>query len=670
MRVYSGCALPTLALLMAPYVGVNAQVHCASSANGAKPSDVFFSGTTPLERAKINSRNPAHIVACDVEVAGWLIDPRTIGQESKNGSEDFHWYIHLDPAFIAAKYSLASTLSPEDAARRSALLNAMLPGHVEQVAPADPLLKALAALSPSARTMLLDAADVLDDPEVPLSGRLPFPDYTPSGSTRGITANSFLFPGNGSLVEAELNAWWFKERQPTSPPSRWVRDADDQNLYWPFDPVDPDSTGPLKPGDYVVIRGTLWQDGGHLHGWLCANLSICNGQEQLKCWNSGAIDPDPPSWPAARPMAPHGGWLEIHPVDQIKRIPRPAGPRKTATLESLCGESQPFRDVTYIRDWAFAPDTAQQPNTSLAYEELIDGRFTDMRQVDSLRVTIAADSVHVHLRAHSSCSSVCSGRPARFKATYITWWAPIPPSIIATGTRLPSTKTTGTIVVHARDSRTSQSLPDASVEIYRVKREPWGDAPVGTTITGRVDVPITYPIDTVPPPANVPFTYQKDTATGCHLVVTKPALLLGERPDTASNCRVKVSKPGYYGAVFDPIHLELGVNATPLLPMELTVHVLSTTSSSKTVVVEAIDARSKQQLTDATVDIYGVKAKVGSPLTYPTTPPASCLRALLQGTPERIATPVATAQLVGDAAVNACNGIVSRLGYQPATFSP
>ncbi|MDQ6886719.1 MAG: hypothetical protein M3068_05430 [Gemmatimonadota bacterium] len=40
-----------------------------------KASDLFFVGTTNLERGHLNSKNSVYIVARDIEIAGWLVQP-------------------------------------------------------------------------------------------------------------------------------------------------------------------------------------------------------------------------------------------------------------------------------------------------------------------------------------------------------------------------------------------------------------------------------------------------------------------------------------------------------------------------------------------------------------------------------------------------------------------
>lgn len=432
-----------IALLMTAGVMGAQQTPCPPVAGVTRPSDVFFLGSTMAERGQLNSKNPAHLVACDVEVAGWLVDTAEAhmsGNPSQNGIEDFHYVIRVDPDFIAARYRPGVQLE-----------SVMLPGHLEQVGPTGQPY----------------------DPIVPATSRLPLADFDVDGAKRGITANSFLYATGGSTVDGELNAWWVHARGPA--PKGWVQDQSNPDLFWPFDPMNPDGSGPLKPGDYVVLHGTLWQDGGHVAGWACSNFGAFCDDEELKCWNSGAISPDPPAWPQTRAMDVHGGWVEIHPVDQVRRVKRASTPAKTARLVAVCGATQPTRNIVRIRDWPLKPDSAQLPNTRLAYTQLIDGRFTDWRSVDSLRIdTLRGASgdtaINVHLRTTSTCILTCGNRPARFKATYILWWQPIPPPpptmtlAVQVVSRTDSTKT---IVVQAKDSKTGQPLA-ATVQVYQV----------------------------------------------------------------------------------------------------------------------------------------------------------------------------------------------------------
>src|SRR5204862_5585522 len=256
-----------------------------------KPSDVYFIGGTRAQRDSLNSRDPDYIIARDFTIAGWIV-------RNFRNAEDWKYGLLPDPDFIATHGGGTGT----------PLASAMLPGHIEDVPWYDAAVK-------------LSSADEKINP----SQRLPFADLTTSAQSRGVTINSFLLTQK-DYMEVELNKWYvkaasegsyrFKGRGPA--PAGWVQDKEDPNVFWPYDPERPDGNS-LNIGDYVVVRGTLWQDGGHIAGWWCSNLRICVGQEQNACWNRGQIPPDPPTWPSSRLMRPNGGWIEIHPVDGIWR---------------------------------------------------------------------------------------------------------------------------------------------------------------------------------------------------------------------------------------------------------------------------------------------------------------------------------------------------------------
>jgi len=435
-----------------------------------RASDVFFTGANDVERGFLNSRNPGFIIARDIDIAGWI-------SVTFHNSEDWKFNLIPDPDYIAQHYGPPNTL----------LANATLPGHVEDV----PLIPREYASTPEG----LIAGKLFNRPIGPfdVSQRLPFADFTPAGNTRGVTANSFLLPVQPHM-EVELNKWYvddatqdsyrFKGRGPA--PAGWVRSShpDDKDVFWAFDPEKPDGTH-LEKGQYVIVHGTLWQDGGHVDGWACSNLGgvACEANqhaEQTACWNRGEIPPDPPAWPKVRPMSPNGGWPEIHPVDFIVHAAPPRAPR-AVRMVSLCApvmaaDASRTLDVALsplwlddpehpeVRDLKW-PDFAKPEGSVLHVEELIDGRYTDMRTVDEHSYRVVGDSVIVHVKVHSSGTLSLHGKEGRFKAVYILSWgppAPPPPPVrrlIASIT--PSSITTAgltSVRVHAEDAATHAAV--------------------------------------------------------------------------------------------------------------------------------------------------------------------------------------------------------------------
>ncbi|MDQ6887534.1 MAG: hypothetical protein M3068_09590 [Gemmatimonadota bacterium] len=460
-------------------------------------SDVFFTGPNDVERAFLNSRNPGFIIARDFQMAGWVV--RTM----KN-IEDFKFGILPDPDYIASRYG----------APNSFLASAMLPGHIEDV----PLIpKEIASTSPIAAI----AAAVFSRPAGPVdpARRLPFADVAPNGSPRGVTINSFLL-AQSSYLEVELNKWYvnktvqgpyqFSGRGPA--PAGWVQDYAepwvDANAFWAFDPAKPDGT-PLNLGDYVILHGTLWQDGGHVDGWACSNLGgfPCSGEDQKACWNRGEIPPDPPAWRRSRWMEPNGGWVEIHPVDAIVHAARPRSPR-AARMVSLCAPVEAI-DASRVLDITLSPthlsdridtevnsvtlaDFAKPPGSQLHVDELIDGRYTDMRTVDEHSVRVAGDNALVHVKVHSSGTLSGQGKEGRFKASYILSWIPLPPpakQLIATMTPTLVNKigSPTAVTVHAEDPITRAGVSGT----VRVNGAPRGatDAPLSLTLCTRPGAP-------------------------------------------------------------------------------------------------------------------------------------------------------------------------------------
>jgi hypothetical protein len=328
-----------------------------------KPSDVHIGSNVDAGQKDVRS-----LIGRDILVAGWLLQPQ--GTRSVNGGiagnmgngwgvEDIVYdNLLLDIGFLEAMYGwegLSSNLRP-----------AMLPGN-----------------------------------PLPPGVRLPFLD--------GFIVNSFSLPGDDRPpqhleIHVELNCWheetrlgnWrtvverYKIEGMGPHPDGWVQQwwhSDFTDCWWPFPPLNPDARErDLEQGDYVLVRGALWQDGAH-------------GSEPL--WNSGRT----------RGQA---GWLEIHPVDYMRRIPAPGLAKSGATESYAGGEGR-------VESHELPPESASGvPLQVAAHESWMDGRFSGAAFAVPT-VTDLGDRVRIDSPVNSS------GADIRFKAGHlITWGLPAP----------------------------------------------------------------------------------------------------------------------------------------------------------------------------------------------------------------------------------------------------
>jgi hypothetical protein len=335
------------------------------------------------------------IVARDVTLAGWLKEPThefrgfeggwdVVGPDGEPsfGSEDWHYDIWLDPNFIDTYYE--NHLGP--------LKEGVLLGNELEFR--------------------------IGVPRIPLVAGRPTAD-TFSLPCQGLQSREAVRPFGHFTVE--LNAWHV---QPTpgstkvdhqgrgGAPAGWKQDPNSRfpNNWFPFNTrFGTDATvAALQPDDYVIVRGTLWQDSSHgLHDEARVQRVV--------------------DWDDAFPN--HAGWLEIHPVDSIRRASPPPGPRKDVQVVSLCAPPGQTRTQSYdVYPAARGARPDGQPNyvignpaqfETLAYTELIDARFT---RAGTYRNKV--ERHHDHLRVEVTCQ----GTPfyaGTFKATYLLWWGPI-----------------------------------------------------------------------------------------------------------------------------------------------------------------------------------------------------------------------------------------------------
>jgi hypothetical protein len=314
------------------------------------PSGVFIDNT---ENTKEDNRMESAIVARGVTVAGWLFDPhRNDGPTPlPMASEDWHYDIYLDPDFIERNYSSPVVVEP--------LRSAVLPGNVVPL-----------SAGPATPIPLLSANSAL-------------PTSKP-------TAAALTMPGNGILT-VELNAWhtWARGARPNG----W--DADPNNSYgnnaWPFNPLKGTANeggSDLKAGDYVILSGTLWQDTSH-------GGDQDTTERSRKCFNER--------------FKGHGGWLELHPVDAVRRVDAPS-PRKHVVGMSACYPLRPNFD-TQLRH----PEAPPSTSARLRFEVIVDDRFTSPNAVHAEQVNTACEPPLLRVTANVLGTG-------SYNATYTMWW--------------------------------------------------------------------------------------------------------------------------------------------------------------------------------------------------------------------------------------------------------
>jgi hypothetical protein len=315
------------------------------------PSSVFVDNT---ENTKEDNRMETSIVAQGVTLGGWLFDPqRNDGPTPlQMASEDWHYDILLDPDFIERNYSSPVLVEP--------VRSAALPGNVVPL-----------NAGPAAPIPLLSSNTAL--------------------TTSKPSAAAFMMPGNG-IFTVELNAWhtWARGARP----SGWVADPDMAkyaNNAWPFNPLKGTANpgGPdLQAGDYVIVSGTLWQDTSHGGDQSAVDRS-------RKCFNQR--------------FKGHGGWLELHPVDAVRRVDPPT-PRKHVVGMSACYPFRPNFD-TYLGH----PEPPPNDRAQLKFEVIVDDRFTSDNTVHAEIVNTTCEPPVLRVTANVLGEG-------SYNATYIMWW--------------------------------------------------------------------------------------------------------------------------------------------------------------------------------------------------------------------------------------------------------
>jgi hypothetical protein len=149
------------------------------------------------------------------------------------------------------------------------------------------------------------------------------------------------------------------------------------------------------------MKGTLWQDAGHLNkDWL------------LDCSDS------------------HNGWIELHPIDWIEKPGNRPAARSIGIASHYYGYNCPAGSansgsdestitITIIPDEQIMPKP--NPNAVLKYSELIDGRFTDMNSVIRHDVSVVNNQLQVTIGVRRRINGA-SYLPGKFKAGYLLRW--------------------------------------------------------------------------------------------------------------------------------------------------------------------------------------------------------------------------------------------------------
>ncbi len=171
----------------------------------------------------------------------------------------------------------------------------------------------------------------------------------------------------------------------------------------------------LQTGDYVRLVGTLWEDGNHGHG---------------DCWTM------------SNSRTSQRGWLEMHPVDFIARIPERTDASGRAvtgsgiTVGGACVGGNIASQAGTV-DFVAAPSSPRPgPSWALRYQEILNPDFTNQRSLaatsatEASRATIENDAVHV--RATVRSGALWGGR-GMYWASWRVWWEPAPCNGCATG---------------------------------------------------------------------------------------------------------------------------------------------------------------------------------------------------------------------------------------------
>jgi hypothetical protein len=457
-----------------------------------QPSEVFMSGDN-AKRGGSDCRaaqlQPAggSVAAQGVTLAGWMRGPRHFfgrnsGDEGNalrvGQSSDWHFDIDLDTDFLQRNYGSAS----------SPLFGAVLPGD-----PAD----FLPCLNPKANDM-------------PLVVRWP------------VDAGVFMLPGLGTPgaegMIVELNAWHVSDRG--AKPRGWSADPHASQYpdnAWPFDPLRPGIRDPADPlgssellaeGQYVIVSGTLWQDSPHLRSDEKAGNTGSPAYKLRKCFEDR--------------FRGQSGWLEVHPLNSIRRVREPALRRHVALVSACAPPEQ--SSVAYAALRARGAPTFGAGSSVLRFREILDPRFTVPGTFRKSVGIVPHDPHQLEVRVQT-----VGNEGGSFSGVYVLWWekgTPPPPVPIKA------------MVLKVEDRPPPEDVPTASGYVLVTAR----DANSGTVLQGRIKVKSKNGTE---------FSGQTGRRLSYKCIENR-----NNRPQRATNCQGTVTVSGYADGTFT-------VNAVP-----------------------------------------------------------------------------------------------------------
>lgn len=322
----------------------------------AQPSTVLFPAGNTIPDQKHPRDGPDRALILDhITLAGWLVStPLPAGS---NDAEDLHYGIWLDNDFIERNYQ----------ATTDGLNTASMPGR------------------------WYTWGDNVIHPKQPI----------PLTGGAAPNAGTFLTVGHAAdNMNVELNAWHKSSHAGQTPPG-WIPNPDPAapDIVWPFDVQRPfNLTSDLQADDYVILSGALVEDSGHLH-----EDTIPHTPEYWRstCWDDH--------------YKSHGGWLEIHPLDSIRRVPPPLV-RKHPQVLQVCDNGRGQTPTAVDMDIPAQPPAPPTDYSQLRFREIVDDRFTDIATVNTHVVEVdPCDPTQLHVQVKINAQG-------HFKAVYLVWW--------------------------------------------------------------------------------------------------------------------------------------------------------------------------------------------------------------------------------------------------------
>jgi hypothetical protein len=339
-----------------------------------RPSDVFFDcparQDTIFRQWFVNCQSSRSLVQREVLVAGWLFMTTPTSPASPyvnaaaNGVEDVFYDVKLDPVFLHRMYG------------------------------------------PGGLSLRMDGATYGGNP--PDATPLPFAAGPPSpvDGLPANTYNSWFLPGSNNDLHGELNSWHTQDtgglfrvgivgRGPA--PAGWTAPlAVDADAWFPFNPLNPDD-GPrnLRVGDYVLMRGPLWED--HWHG---------DPNAVLDPWDTGPTR--------------HHAWLEMHPIDWVVRIREPQPNAHVSGARALALAADGPAQVALPIFPGFDPGRGRRLVVR-AVEQDDDRRAAFVAgTVTGRQTTNAGDHIDASLTVNPE-----TGRPGRWKGSWLVSWSEV-----------------------------------------------------------------------------------------------------------------------------------------------------------------------------------------------------------------------------------------------------